>query len=68
VFLIRPSLLVENLFSGVDAGMVGFVIDQKQGQIGYDALAGVGVAGIRNAMGDPGEELLKDTLVLLYDE
>ena len=65
MLVVGRAIGVEELFSGVDRSMVGFVVDDQQRQIGHETPAGGVVGGVGNVSPDPFEEPSQDGLVLL---
>ena len=65
MILIRIAVRVENRFAGIYAGIVGFIVNEEQWEIGHDASTGLLLDGICDVVRDPSQQALKNCLVLL---
>ena len=68
MLLVRSSICVECLLTGIDRCMIRLVIDQQEREVRHDLPPGFGVDGIGSVIADPSIEPLQHGLVLLDHE
>ena len=68
MLLVRSSIRIECLLTGIDRCMIGLVINEQQRKVRHDLPPGFGVNGICSVIADPAIEPLQNGLVLLDHE